>query len=287
MANPFKIIVGDGTKLAGFVTSQENQLPRQCGNCVFYKLDHCHHPVVIEDPDVHGEPGKPKPVQDEDCCNYFRSPKRVLMYAVRHGEDENDHLIGGWEDAPIDAHGVNDAKEAAKFLKDKGIRFIICSDMKRTMETCKIIAKEIGIKDIVTDFRLRTWNKGYLNGEKKTDENRAILKSFKENPHRVIKDGESHYQFEDRSDEAYDYYLDKAREEGVYLVVLHNSGIKQLQRYCEEHQTGDKSELSSTNNSPDSVKPGGILKVQQNKDNLGCEVVLKEAEKHPNERKKL
>ena len=230
----------------------------------------------MNDAEVPGTSGQPKPVADEDCCNFFRSAKRVLAYAVRHGEDENDDLIGGWEDAPIDAKGLQDAKEAAEFLKNKGIKQIISSDMKRTLETAKVIAKELNITDFVTDFRLRTWNKGYLNGEEKTEENKEILHEYKDNPTETIPDGESHEQFEDRHDEAFTYYLDQAFLEGVKLLVLHNSGIKQLQRYCQVNETGNKKDLRSTNNSPDSVAPGGIAKVTAVKDRLYCTCVLKQ-----------
>lgn len=272
----WKIIAADGTKMSGLVTDEENQTPRQCGNCIWYKDDHCHHPVVLIDPDVPGKDGQPKPVKDEWCCNFFRSPKRVLLYAVRHGEDENDDLIGGWEDAPIDEAGVKDAKEAASYLKNRGIKMIYASDMKRTLETAKIICKELGLDPnaIVTDFRLRTWNKGIYNGEDKNAENKRDLGWYKDHPHVCVPEGESHYQFEDRSDESFDYYLDEARKEGTKLMVMHNSGIKQLQRYCKEHNTGET--LNSENSNPDSVAPGGIAKVIENKGKLTCEVVLKE-----------
>jgi broad specificity phosphatase PhoE len=278
MEPDFKILQGDGTRLSGLVTDEENQTPRECGNCIFYSKDHCHHPVVKYDDEVIGTKGEPKPVKDEWCCNFFRSPGRVLMYAVRHGEDENDDLIGGWEDAPIDEAGEKDAKEAAALLKDKGIRHLVCSDMKRTHETAKIIAKELGLtaSDVVTDFRLRTWNKGELNGEEKSDSNKKTLDWYKERPHQTIPDGESHYQFEERSDEAFDYYLDKARNCGTYIIVMHNSGIKQMQRYIQEHQTGDMSKLTSTNDSPDSVAPGGVAQISENKGHLTCKIVLKE-----------
>ena len=223
-----------------------------------------------------GNPGEPKPVNDEDCCNFFRSPVRILMYAVRHGEDENDELIGGWEDAPIDAAGEKDAKEAARFLKNKGIRQVISSDMKRTLETAKIIAKELNVTDFATDFRLRTWNKGYLNGEEKTEENKDVLGYFKDNPDKTIKDGESHAQFEERHDEAFCFYLEEAFREGVKLLVLHNSGIKQLQRFCQAQDNGNTKDLSSKNDSPDSVAPGGIVMVMAVRDKLQCKVVLKE-----------
>jgi broad specificity phosphatase PhoE len=274
----FKILPSDGTHMSGLVTDEANQLPRQCSNCVFYKEDHCNHPVVMYDPDVLGTQGEPKPVGDKWCCNFFRSPKRVLLYAMRHGEDENDKLIGGWEDAPIDEKGIKDAKEAAEILKDKGIRCIVSSDMKRTMETVKIVAKEMGIrpKDILTDVRLRTWNKGYLNGEEKTDENKEVLGYFKDHPTLVIPDGEAHKGFETRSDEAFDYYLECARETGTKLLSLHNSGIKQLQRYV-QHKSDPEAGLTSKNESPDSVEPGGILEVSEDHGVLSCKVIFKDA----------
>ena len=263
-----KKIAGDGTKLSGFVSDEENVPPRECHNCVFYKHDLCHHPIVMIDPEVPGEHGKPKPVGDGFCCNFFRSPGRTLIYAVRHGEDEGDHLIGGWEDEPIDDKGKNDAKEAAEKLKGKGIRYIVASDMKRTVETAKIIADILEIKHFQTDFRLRTWNKGIYNGQEKTEENKADLTEYKENPSWVIPKGESHYQFEDRMVEAFDDYTKYAMEDGIYLLLLHNSGVKELQRYCAGEPVTDES--------PDSVLPGGIAKVTTKKGKLSCEVVFKD-----------
>lgn len=276
MGNEFKILHGDGTALSGLVTDEANQMPRECGNCIFYKHDHCHHPVVMNDPEVLGEAGKAKPVKDEWCCNFFRSPKRVLVYALRHGEDAGNHLIGGWENSPIDEKGEKDAREAARYLKDRGIRAIVCSDMKRTRETAKIVADELGIKDIYTDFRLRTLNKGKFNGQEKTPDNEKELGFYKDHPFRTIPGGESNHQLEVRSDEAFDYYFDKARECGTILMIMHNSNIKQIQRYCQEHNDGDTKKLESTNKSVDSVEPGGLAKVTADKDKLTCEVVLKE-----------
>jgi 2,3-bisphosphoglycerate-dependent phosphoglycerate mutase len=232
------------------------------------KKDHCHHPLVMIDDCVIGEHGKPKPVGDKWCCDGFIPPERTLIFAARHGEDENDELIGGWEDVPIDDAGTKDAHEIAEFLKGKGVREIIASDMKRTRETAKIVAKELGIKNVTTDFRLRTWNKGIYNGEEKTAENKADLGWYKDHPHAEIPEGESHDQFEERHNEAFDYYLDEARHSGVKLLLLHNSGIKQLQRYCRNEPI--------TSEQPDSVLPGGIAKVTEKDSKLTCTVVLKD-----------
>lgn len=62
----------DGTSLSGFVTAKENRPPRECGNCRWMKDGHCHNPLVMIDPEVAGEAGKPKPVDHDDCCDNFQ-----------------------------------------------------------------------------------------------------------------------------------------------------------------------------------------------------------------------
>src|SRR5258708_40164023 len=130
-------ILPDGSKLSGFVTSEENQPPRDCGHCVFYKHDHCHHPVVMVDCEVPGDSGKPKPVQDDYCCNFFKSHGKTLVYALRHGTTQlnEDNKFRGWIDISLDDKGRTDAEAAAEFLKDKGIIAIRCSDLARAIET--------------------------------------------------------------------------------------------------------------------------------------------------------
>jgi alpha-ribazole phosphatase len=197
----------------------------------------------------------------------------ALLYALRHGEDEKDDVIGGWDDPSIDTQGVRDAKEAGEFLKGRGINRIYCSDMERTMETAEIVAKILGIDRIIQDFRLRTWDKGYLNGEPKTDENKETLGYYKDHPHLTIKDGESRVLFENRCEEFFNFILEeieelaKANVHIVPLIVTHNSNIKQLQIFCDENQI----------DTPDSVAPGGAAKVYKDKKNdFVCEVILKD-----------
>jgi 2,3-bisphosphoglycerate-dependent phosphoglycerate mutase len=72
----------------------------------------------------------------------------TTIYFVRHGQKE--HIAG---DPSLTPTGREQAKHTAKFLKDKQIMKIFASPFKRTMETAKIIAKELGLK-IKTDNRL-------------------------------------------------------------------------------------------------------------------------------------
>ena len=57
-------------------------------------------------------------------------------------------------------------------------------------------------------------------------------------------------------------------KEGVKLIVMHNSGLKQLERYCNSEPI--------TSEAPDSVLPGGVAKVTENKGKLHYEILLKE-----------
>lgn len=261
-------VLPSGTRLSGLVSDTENEVPRQCDKCVWYKHDFCHNVLVMADPEVLGTAGQPKPVGDKWCCNAFQSYKRTLLYALRHGEDKDDDKIGGWDDPDLDTQGVRDAKEAAEFLKTKGIRMIYSSDLDRAKQTAIVVARILGINpdSIVYDFRLRTWDKGYLNGANKTDENKAIIRHFKDNPHLVIKGGESRVMFEERVQEAFESYVDDARTEGVKLVVTHNSDIRELQLYIDDTLDSDQ---------PDSVLPGGIIQVSLNEKELVGKVVLK------------
>jgi hypothetical protein len=168
-------ILPEGSKLSGFVTSEENQPPRQCGSCVWYKHDACHHPVVMIDPEVPGEDNQPKPVQDDWCCNFFQSPGKTLIFGLRHGTTEMNEqgLHRGWSNVPLDEQGRSDANEALEFLKDKGIMKIVCSDLDRSMETAKIVGDALGLEP-QPDFRLRPINKGIFEGQPKDETKEAF-----------------------------------------------------------------------------------------------------------------
>lgn len=86
------------------------------------------------------------------------------IYIVRHGQIENpDNIIYGFLPLPLSEEGRATAKRAGQYLKDKNIGIIISSPIARTMETAKIINREISGGDlkIEEDSRLREieWGK--------------------------------------------------------------------------------------------------------------------------------
>lgn len=263
-------ILPDGTKMSGYVSAEENQPPRECGHCVFYKADHCQHPVVMADPDVPGKAGQPKPVDDKNCCNFFKSAGKTLLFALRHGTTElnQDNKFRGWIDVSLDEKGRSDAEQAAEFLKDKGITMIYCSDLNRAVETAKIVGDKLGLEPI-PDYRLRPWDVGSLSGEDK-DENKDILEHHIDNPDQPLPDGESLNEFGERTQEAMDYYLDEARSEGVKLLVFHTSNVIQLENLCKGEDASGRPEAN------DSVLPGGVVVVTEKKGKLSSKPVLKD-----------
>src|SRR5947207_3255670 len=89
-------------------------------------------------------------------------------YLVRHGQALSNvkNVISSWPETfenPLTEIGVEQAKEAASFLKDKNVDLIFSSDVLRVKQTAEIISKAIGV-DIIFDERLREYNVGVLNG---------------------------------------------------------------------------------------------------------------------------
>ncbi len=91
----------------------------------------------------------------------------ISFYFIRHGETDwnKDHRIMGQTDIPLNETGRAQAYKAALLLKNKGIKKIIASPLRRTKETAEIIQKVLG-EDIplFLDPGLMECNWGSLEG---------------------------------------------------------------------------------------------------------------------------
>ena len=67
-----------------------------------------------------------------------------MIYFIRHGETDRNkaRLLQGRSDVPLNDTGVQQAREAARFLRERGIEFsrVYSSPLIRAVETAKIIA---------------------------------------------------------------------------------------------------------------------------------------------------
>ena len=70
--------------------------------------------------------------------------EKTILFA-RHGESEANakKIIGG--DYPLTDKGLQDARKIAEKMHGKGIKKIVCSDLKRAQQTAEIVAAELNV----------------------------------------------------------------------------------------------------------------------------------------------
>jgi broad specificity phosphatase PhoE len=156
-----------------------------------------------------------------------------LFFIVRHGRTEGneDNVYRGWSNAKfaqLDAAGRNDVREAGIFLKKTGVVFplIFSDDLDRCLESREILADILGIKEQITDRRLRPVNVGDFAGKSKTEY--PLDKYFKDKKLR-IPGGESLSQFDIRRAAVFADVCELVEKiEAPILTVDHGSGVSYL-----------------------------------------------------------
>ncbi len=149
-----------------------------------------------------------------------------MIYFLRHGQDD-ENFVGGWSDLVLIPEGREQVRESALWIKDNlQIKRIVCSDIKRAVESAEIVSSIIGIP-IEKNSSLREQNKGLLNGMPKEE---ACLKYswFKNNEvtvDTVYPEGESLRNLYERVSS----YLDKILEyPDDTLIVTHRGVINMI-----------------------------------------------------------
>lgn len=91
-----------------------------------------------------------------------------MIYLMRHGQDDENY-IGGWSDVSLISEGIVQVNESAKWIKENlNIKFILCSDVKRAVQTATIVSDILDMSFIETS-ELREQSKGLLNGVLRTE----------------------------------------------------------------------------------------------------------------------
>ena len=91
-----------------------------------------------------------------------------MIYLMRHGQDDENY-IGGWSDVSLIPEGIVQVNENANWIKDNlNIKFILCSDVKRAVQTATIVSDILDMSFIETS-ELREQSKGLLNGVLRTE----------------------------------------------------------------------------------------------------------------------
>ena len=89
----------------------------------------------------------------------------TTLYLVRHGEtlDNARQLMQGQIQGELNENGIRQAQELSRKLVSEPIDVFVASDLKRAIDTCRILAEPHG-KDIVTTPLLRERDWGDFTG---------------------------------------------------------------------------------------------------------------------------
>ena len=165
---------------------------------------------------------QPRPIEEARS-----EPKTIL---IRHGTtalnntDPTKDLIRGHKNVQLSEEGRQQAAELGQQLKTSGISRIYSSDLDRTMDTAKEVAKTTGAP-ITPDARLRPWKLGSTIEGKPTADMLPRIKSLTESPDERPPGGETFNEFKDRFLEGYHAIQDAHPNEHT-AIVTHYRGTK-------------------------------------------------------------
>ena len=84
----------------------------------------------------------------------------TTLYLVRHGEtvDNANQIMQGQTQGELNENGIRQAQEVSEAWKDQLIDVVIASDLKRSVDTARIIAAPHGLEVVTTPLlRERDW----------------------------------------------------------------------------------------------------------------------------------
>jgi isoleucyl-tRNA synthetase len=120
-------------------------------------------------------------------------PPANKYWAIRHGEAEGnvkDIIDSGQHEFHLTDRGREQVAASAESLKSAKIDMIFSSDILRTKETAEMVAKTLGISEVIFDVRLREINLGVLTGKHGADY-LAAIPTYKERFAKAPEGGES------------------------------------------------------------------------------------------------
>ena len=84
----------------------------------------------------------------------------TTLYLVRHGEtvDNANQIMQGQTQGKLNENGIQQARELSEQWKDRAIDIILASDLKRSIDTARIIAEPHRLEVLTTPLlRERDW----------------------------------------------------------------------------------------------------------------------------------
>jgi broad specificity phosphatase PhoE len=99
--------------------------------------------------------------------DYFKTLSgRANVYFLRHGESRGNSagIIQGRQDLPLCEKGLRQSVAVAPWFSNRGIGAILCSPLKRAVQTAEAVAKVLGIDEIQSHEDLNELDTGIFTG---------------------------------------------------------------------------------------------------------------------------
>lgn len=146
----------------------------------------------------------------------------MKIFFIRHGETTGDveNRYGGVYDDHLSEKGIEQSKQLAVSLKDRGIEKIFVSTLIRAQETSRFLADEIGA-GIVALSALQERNQyGFLSGMKKEEAGQKHPEQVEMLKDRLqtIEGAESYEDFEKRIHDVFDTIVSDTSHTSIALV---------------------------------------------------------------------
>lgn len=181
------------------------------------------------------------------------------LYLVRHGDTpmNDEDLVHGWTNTPLNDKGIEQAHKAAESLKDKDITRIVSSDLPRAKQTANILSKKLDAP-ITFDPNLRTWNSGDFDGTDKHEELESYTKPDKASTP-PAGSNESFNDFKSRIINTITGYSGNNEGHNT-LLVTHSKPIKAFNAWEHAGYPQDDS-IHMATYGEEGVKPGGHIEL--------------------------
>lgn len=185
----------------------------------------------------------------------------------RHGENNESATSrnSGTNPVPLNKEGIEEAKDLGKLFRTLGIKKLMSSNVLRAAQTAKIAAKEAGIKNVVENSDLRTWDKGDFTSlpDNEFDERWFVL-----NPDETVRNGmKLGESFNSVLNRLLKVYKDLQQTEEGTAVIAHSTNIRIWDALKENNGFWNDNAVERFLNLPGDYGFTSIVKQEVKKDN--------------------
>lgn len=157
------------------------------------------------------------------------SLEQTKIYLVRHGltEENKNEFLQGHLDSFLVSEGIGQIVRVSEGLSEFSIDKIVSSDLKRAVETARIIKNQLGVSGkIEEDSRWREINYGIYEGQPKSHIREDYL-GYKKDLSYIFPKGESFLELQKRTIDAFKDLIKKHKGKRVVLVS-HSGTIRAI-----------------------------------------------------------